>query len=305
MSTISIAMDVPSVVRGSELWETLRCPLDSSALVAQKQKLQCLSCQTSYAIDKLGIVHMLSTETLSGEEKHEIQFRDKYATDTTLQVEMAWEKSCVLEIYQHIAALCLPTDRSCLLLEIGAGKGRFTTRLLSLCRGIVAVDFSLGSLHFLARRLPADAPVLLVHADATKLRVSPRSFQRALSTTPLDSRSQRMAVHERVSLALCDDGLWVYSTEAYRLRDRLRNVPRVERYEADRSGSVFFRMRREEVTREAHPFFRRVSARRILDRIPKVKIDRLNRIAAHLPGIGTLGDLWLATARSPIRELFE
>jgi SAM-dependent methyltransferase len=243
---------------------------------------------------------MLDTTALSAEDVHEIDYRDQYVSE---QEERAWEESysCRLEIPQHLSALQLGRDS--VLLEIGCGRGRFTRLLAPKCSAIVGVDFSLQSLRFLADRLDLNTNVLLVHADATKVRVAPRAFTRAFSTTPLDLREQRMAVHRLVSDALADNGRWVFGVERYNLRHKLRNQPRVLRYEDDGSGSIYFRMLRHEVEREAHPYFEKVNCHAIQVRLPFVKSVLLGRIAEHLPILRDLGHLWLLTAERPIREL--
>lgn len=250
---------------------------------------------------------MLETTPRESEEQREIDFRDRLASQAREDQQRAYEESfgCRLEIPQHVAALRLLPDS--VLLEIGAGMGRFTRLFAQNCRAIVAVDFSLASLRFLAGRLDSNSNVLLVHADATRIRVAPRAFSRAFATTPLDTREQRLAMHRLASDALTDDGLWIFSTERWDLRSRIRRQPRAQRYDSSfGAGSLYFRFKQYEIEREAAPYFARIKSRPIKVILPfGVKSVLLSRVAEHLPFLRDLGDLWLATAERPIRDLAE
>jgi hypothetical protein len=118
---------------------------------------------------------------------------------------------------------------------------------------ILAIDLSINALHALAGRLvtgraPTPFPqnvqtmrdfrprVGLVHADASRIRLAPRSVNRALSTTPLDSREQRMALYSSIADALADDGWFVGSVEHDDLFRRSLGLPTARRYER---GGIF------------------------------------------------------------------
>ena len=205
---------------------------------------------------------------------HEVKFRDeqgRFSEETIRQFEN--KHSSRLEIPQHVSALKL--DSQSVVLEIACGRGRFTILFSKICRAILAVDFSLASLETLARRLNPGIEVGLVHADITQLKFTPQSFDRAFSTTSLDSREQRMSMHRIVSEALRNDGVYVFSTEHYDLRTRLLGNPRLMQYPG--GGSLFQRMTSTEVESEAAPYFMRVKSRPIQIFIPFVKSVLLSR----------------------------
>ncbi len=112
---------------------------------------------------------------------------------------------------------------------------------------ILAVDFSITALHKLAWKLPSGlAPtsyrldgeegvdlrprVGLVQAHATYFHVAPHSFDRALCTTPLDGRDQRMAMYRTISDSLSDEGVFVGSGEHDDLTRRHLGLPIARRH---------------------------------------------------------------------------
>lgn len=288
--------------------DILRCPTDGGELALdssdsasgeaiRRGSLTCLSCHRSFAI-KDGILRFLHAEQLDEEALHEIQYRDD-ARQHSLEEIWSFETSVRsrLEIPQHVKTLDLHPDS--VVLELACGRGKFTTKLLKVCRRLMGVDFSLASLETLARRLPAEAEVALVHADITQLKFKPRSFDRVFSTTPLDSREQRMVMHRLASDAVTDGGIYVFSVEYYGWRTRLLGNPRLARY--PREGSVFQRMTRQEAEGEAAPYFSAVQSRPIQIFIPILKSIRLGRILERVPLLRNFGDLLLVRAARPIR----
>ena len=249
----------PSTFRGfaPRYAAVLRCPVDDSELQVESSDcpfdqpifngaLSCKTCRRVYPIEE-GILRFFEATDLPEEALHELNWRDQQGEDSVEQNRLFETKlASRLEIPQHVTAMKL--DSQSVVLELACGRGRFTVQFLKVCKAVVAVDFSLSSLRFLARRVAADAEICLVQADITRLRFQPRYFTRAFSTTPLDSREQRLAMHHVVSNALADDGLYVFSTEHYDWRNRLLGNPRLMRYRNE--GSLFERMRMSEVSRK-------------------------------------------------------
>jgi len=290
----------------------LRCPVDSSGLTPEnvlesasgyvKQgSLNCQTCRRAFPIVN-GIVKMLTVDQLDEEELHENQERDRHAGAITKLEQVAYEQGpeSQLEVPQHIAALRLSSQS--VLLELGCGHGRFTLPFQKTCQAILAVDFSLSSLEFLASRLPPGGGVGLVHSSITRLELAPQSFDRAFSTTSLDTREQRLKMHHVVSVALKDSGHYVFSTEHFCLRSRLFGHPRVASYGI--GTSLFRRLTRAEVEREAAPYFMSVRSRPIMIHLPfSFRLTLLSRVAEHIPFVRELGFLLLVSASRPIREL--
>ncbi len=270
---------------------------DSSTEPISQGLVICRSCHASFPIVD-GILHLLGPESMDEESRHEAKWRDKQSVEMEARNEWFENKlASRLEIPQHIAALKL--DRQCVLLEIGCGRGRFTVRMREKCQAILAVDFSLASLEFLAKRLGPGSNVGLVWADATHLKLAGRSFDRAFATTPLDSREQRMAMHLAVSEALNDSGLFVFSTEHYDFRTRLLGNPRLMRYTPE--GSLFQRMTQREVEREAGPFFSEVKSRPIQLFLPFLRSVPVSRAIERVPVLRMFANLLLVSASYPAR----
>lgn len=269
--------------------------------------LRCCSCGQEYPIID-GIVQMLEQRELDAEGIHELRFRDELnAVNPNFPNTPAVEYWNNLEMEPTLAALNLQEEA--VFLELACGTGRYTTKLIGRCRALVAVDFSLVSLRALAERIPKGAKIGLVQADITMMAVAPRSFDRILSTTCLDSREQRMAMHHLAAEALTEEGLYVFGNEYYNLQTRLLGLPRVQRY--THGGMLYCHLEKDDVLRETAPFFRRVTARPIQVPIPFTRHlaykwkKAIARIAERIPLICDLGALLLVTAGMPIRQPVE
>src|SRR5690242_7326088 len=216
----------------------LRCSHDAGSLIlaAELQSgpvgivqgiLTCTTCAAEYPIED-GIARLMHGP-LTRENDQEMALRDGQNTQLPLgpfvPPPFGWRSllSDLLEIPQHLDAL---KPDNCRVLEIGCGDGRFTMLMAQMGASVLAVDFSMNSLRILGSRLPSGmAPtayrlpcphskgdlrhhVGLVQADASHFCVAPRSFDRALCTTPLDSREERMALYRTIAEALTDQGLY-------------------------------------------------------------------------------------------------
>lgn len=286
----------------------VHCPADNGELVLESSdgppgesigqgSLTCRSCLHSFPIVN-GILRLLDVNDLDEEAIHEINYRDQacqHSQDQIRSFETSFRSR--LEVHQHVTALNL--NSSSLLLEFACGRGKFTMEFLKICRTVVAVDFSLASLESLARRLPPEGEVGLIHGDITQLKFRPKGFDRAFSTTPLDSREQRMAMHRITSDALTDDGIYVFSVENYSRRTKLLGKPRLSRYPNE--GSVFQRMTQCEAEGEAVPYFRWVKSRPIQIFVPIVKSVIVGRFFERVPFLKDFGDLLLVRASHPMR----
>jgi len=228
--------------------------------------------------------------------------------------------SDLLEIPHHLSEL---QPKACTVLEIGCGDGRFTMLMAQMGASVLAVDFSLNSLRTLGSRLqsgiaptayhlrhlcsPSDlrGRVALVRADASHFHVAPRSFDRALSTTPLDSREERLAMYRSIAEALGDDGRYVGSVENDDLTRRLLGLPLARRYS---SGIFIEHFSVAKVWREVSPFFSKLRIRPIRPRLPFIhRLPSnwelcLSRLAAATPVLRHLGEILLFRAERPVRQ---
>jgi uncharacterized protein YbaR (Trm112 family) len=286
----------------------LRCPVDGGEFLAKSDdgshgeaivrgSLICQSCHCSFPVID-GILRLFKADQLEQEALHEVQYRDDIRNHSSEEIHL-FETSLRsrLEIPQHVTELKLRADS--VLLEFACGRGKFTVPFLSTCSKVLAIDFSLASLETLAKRIPSGTEVGLVHADITQLKFKPQSFDRAFSTTPLDSREQRMTMHQIASAALNDDGIYVFSVENYSLRTKLLGNPRLTRYPGE--GSLFLRMTHEEAEAEAAPYFSHVKSRPIQIFLPVIKSPWISRLFERVPVFRHFGDLLLVRASKPAR----
>ncbi len=313
----------------------LRCVQDSSQLLVchevQSDKagitdgsLRCTKCSREYAIHD-GIVRLI-TEALTGETKHEIALKDQ-EYDTMPEVFTApvdgWRSELLdrIEVPPHLAALQPLEGRR--VLELGCGDGRFTLLMAQQGAEVLAVDFSRAALRKLgARLLSGTAPttyqiaakctggalaerVGLVQADASAFHVAPRSFDRALSATPLDGRDERLQMFRSVAEALRDDGRYVAGVEYDYLQRRLLGLPVLRRYTP--GGILIEHFDMAKMRRETAPYFLRLRMSLIRARVPFVKrlpmglAVRVSLAVCAIPLLRQMGDILLVCAERPIR----
>ena len=270
--------------------------------------LRCKSCGVEFRI-KDGIARFMPNQ-LSAEDQHEMNIRNTIDYDAKNQGPFVpppdgWRSalSDMLEIPEHLNEL--KPSRSNMVLELACGDGRFTGLIAQTGARILAVDFSINALNLLAHRLPPNARVGRVHADINHMHIASRSFDRALSFTPLDSREQRMSMYRMIAVALKDEGRYVASVEHDDLNRRLLGLPFVRRY--SREGILIEHLTAKTMRREAAPYFSGVRIRPIRPRVPFItKLPRvlalpILRIFTVLPIIRQFGELLLLTARRPVR----
>lgn len=301
----------------------LRCSEDGGELAIIKEdrvlgdgiidaRLRCRICGSEFHIED-GIVRLLPRH-LSAEDQHEMNIRDSIDYDCTnpgsfVPPADGWRSvlSDKLEVPTHLMELQVSHSNS--VLELACGDGRFTSLIAKTGASILAVDFSINALRLLAYRLPAGARVGRVHADINHLHFASRSFDRAISLTPLDSRDERMAMYRMVANALTDDGRYVASVEHDDLNRRSLGLPRVRRYSRD--GILIEHLTAKTMRNETAPFFAKLRIRPIRPRVPLVaKLPRFFALAilgavAALPFARQFGELLLLTAQRPVRRPVE
>ena len=287
--------------------------------------LECTQCQRQYPVEA-GIVRMLE-EDRSGETDHEIALKDQEYEAMAEVFEpppTGWRSRYMdaIEIPPHLSMLkLLPGLR---MVELGCGDGRLTLLCAQMGVDVLAVDFSLWALRRVRGNLVSGtAPttyrlrtpfrqgnlsgyVGLVQADASRLRLAPRSFQRALSATPLDSRDERMGMYAAISEALTDDGRYLAGVEHDDLQRRMLGLAQVRRYFS--GGILIEHLDRTTMAREMAPYFGRQKMRLIRPRLPLCTAlpPRLRlwtaRLAARTPVVQHFGEILLNCAENPRRQ---
>jgi len=297
----------------------LRCNVDAGELAIVKEdrvlgdgiidaRLRCRTCGSEFHIED-GIAHMLPRQ-LSSEDKHEMNIRDAIDYDCAnpgafIPPADGWRSvlSDRLEVPTHLREL--QVSQSNTVLELACGDGRFTSLIAETGARILAVDFSINALLLLAHRLPVGARVGRLHADINHLHFASRSFDRAISLTPLDSRDERMAMYRMVAHSLADEGRYVASVEHDDLNRRLLGLPRMRRYSRD--GILIEHLTKKVMRREVAPYFAKLRLRPIrprvllVTRLPRLFALAILRTVAALPFVRQFGELLLLTAQYPVR----
>ncbi len=322
-----------------DMLHLLRCSHDAGPLIVAEEFrstpagiiaaiLRCGFCAAEYRIAN-GIACLMNGP-LTAENEHEISIREaEYSgmpAASFVPPDQGWrsELSDLLEVPAHLEGLEPLENR--LVLEIGCGDGRFTMLMAQRGARVLAVDFSLSALQKLASWLPSGlAPTTyrtpryqaqdfrgrigLVQADASRLHLAPRSFDRALSATPLDGRDERMAMYAAIADALSDGGRFVGSLEHDDLSRRILGLPVARRYSP---GGIFIEhFDVPTMCREAAPYFSRMTIRPIRPRIPfmhKLPLKWGARLASWtgvVPGLRNLGEILLMRAECPVRPPVE
>jgi SAM-dependent methyltransferase len=243
---------------------------------------------------------MLGEAELDAESDYERRTRDRDAAASPPPGEP--DAHDALEMRPTMESLGPLAGRT--VLELGCGSGRYTRRLARSGADVVAVDFSRDSLEVLARTLPDEAEVSLVHGDVTRLRLAPASVDAALSTlvSNLPTAGHRDAMYRLAAAALRPGGRLVFSTHYYGLRDWMRRAPRASRYAG--SGIYWRAFRAREVAREAGAHFADVRSRRVQIGIPgagRLGLPALavSEIASRIPLLRELANILLVTATRP------
>lgn len=303
----------------AELLRLIRCAADDGTLDTGPQPAsivngtaRCSHCGRGYPIDN-GILRLLEGWVPDPESAHEARLRDSIASNgdyvEQFRANQADQRFDQMEMGPTLAALGPLHDA--VVLELGAGTGRYTVELARESRALLAIDFSARSLERLATKLSAPglqggARVGLVQADITRLRLASHAFDRILSTlvSNLPTRGHRTAMYRLAAGSLRGDGSFVFSAHHYGLRQRVRREPIDGRYSED---GIYRRLSsRREILRELGVFFRQASCHPIqivfpfTFRWPRFPMEAVSRLAERSPLLGQLGFLLLATARRPI-----
>lgn len=248
-----------------ELLSWLACPTDGAApleLIATAQTgldeveagcLACPRCGRAYPIEG-GIPRLLpDPATLPPEEwrqkERERRQRDREASYYDRNLLLGWLGRW--EIPTTLRALSPQAEES--LLEVGCGTGRFTARIASRCRQVVAVDFSAESLR-VARSRIASPSVHFIQGDAGRLPLREGVADRALSCQMLEhlpTPGARQTAVAQVARVLRPGG--TFAVSAYWHSPFARLFGRKEGHHND--AIYFYRFSRREFVELLEPYF--------------------------------------------------
>ncbi len=294
----------------------LRCPADDGAIALSSVdgnvvaggrlvtgELRCGKCHRGYQVVE-GIVQFLDEDALNPESAHERRLRDERVEQ---EYALATATSHINDDEMRPTLDALGQKKHGVLLELGCGTGRYTIPLIGSAQMLLATDFSRGALLRLAQRVPDSAPLGLLHADVSRLSLTPGQFDGCLSTlvSNLPSSVQREAMFRLIAEAMRDDGVFVFSTHHYSIRDRLDRISQAGRY--SEGGIYRYYFRKREILNECTMFFRRIRARPIQVSLPIVSrspwlAEHLSSVLGWLPVLKDFGRLLLVEASQPVRH---
>jgi len=278
----------------------LRCVGDSEGLAwdaSERDSLLCGSGAHRYEVE--GRIVRVGLDDLHPESMREQSIRDQEASNHG--VPSGDTPFDLMEIGATMEALALKPEHC--LLELGSGRGRFTKVVASVCKRVLGVDISLGSLR-LASDEVGDREVGFIHGDATVPHVADGSFDRVLGTltSNLPDKPLRQASYHAAARALSPGGRFVFTTHFFGLRARSQGESRDGRYSEE--GIYRRLLEPSEVRDEISPYFGKVSVRPIQVVVPLsmrlgLPLVPLDRLARRIPGLRNFGHLLLVDAREP------
>lgn len=296
-----------------DLLSLLRCPRDSAMLhqVGESEgkthiwqgTLQCERCRHEYPVTD-GIVRLFDATQLDKVSEHEHQRRDEGAG----RDNFSWETSVTSRMEVVPTLQSLRPLRDALVLELGCGKGRFTTLMAQDGATVLAVDFSLAVLKRLAARVQPSWRIGLVQADCARQMAAPRRFSRVLSTlvSNLPSSEHRRGMFNVAADALKADGRFVFNAHHHGFREWLFKTPQAGHY--PESGIFRYLFRRGELLDECAQHFENVHCRPIQVTFPLsarlgLQSVTFSRLAERVPLLNQFGALLLAVAKKPREDL--
>lgn len=291
-----------------ELITALRCPRDAAVLTLRDTnprashvltgELECIRCEHVYPIEQ-GIVRLLDPGLQSGAGISERLIHDRYfETYNTATERSAWSE---MDIVPTLKALQPLSGKR--VLELGAGAGRYTVRMIEHEASIIAVDSSLMGLVQLASRIQAAWNLGLVHADCTQFAAERSGFDAVLVSviSKLPDSAERAAVLRCAANAVKVNGKVVITARNYDLSRRWHSEPQSGR--DTENGTYRYLFRRKELEAEVAAHFDDVKCRPVqvplpfVARLPILPLSRV--IGERLPLLKQFGELLLTTARRP------
>jgi ubiquinone/menaquinone biosynthesis C-methylase UbiE len=275
---------------------TVAVPAGSGATHLCQAELCCVTCSTRHLIVD-GVLDLLSIQLpVDPVRSQEIAARDREATvyDTAFFSDADNE----MEIPSTLDGLALDGK---VVADLGCGTGRITVHLLPRADLILAADYSLSSLHVLARKIGGYGNVGLVLADATQLCLAEGAFDIAVSTQVVEhipAAELRLAFLQRMRACLRPGGDIVLTAYHYSLRKRLLG----DRAGFHGSTIYYHRFAVQELRDEVAQIFTVCEARPIQLRLPAIHRlplpwGRISRAVERTPVLRDLGHLVLIRAK--------
>jgi SAM-dependent methyltransferase len=271
----------------------------------QSGAVVCSACGSVFRIEG-GILNLLDQSSLDEESANEQRQRNE--DQSTFDAGVAPEMRTHHEMEMLPTLEALPVTLSQTILEVGCGEGRYTTALAGRTN-VLAVDFSIGLLRVLQRRLPPGTKnVGLVLGDVTTFKAAPGKFEYALSTltSNLPSRKHREALYRLAQTALMPEGRFVFSSHLQGIRKTLAGQKKSDHYAP--GGIYRYNFGLSEAAAEVRPYFNNVDAKPIqiyfpLSRSLGLPTVRLSRMLERIPIVNLLGELVLVQANQPRETL--
>lgn len=289
------------------LGDLITCQKDSGSLLLEDApeseaqiaggSLRCTTCSAKYRIEQ-GLLDLLAHQKpLDNISAKERAARNSEAETYDNRFEGFRNDTEIPSTLERLGDLS-----ESIVLELGCGTGRFTTRLLKTAKQVIALDFSRQSLLILGDRIEDASNIGLVLADATQIRLAPGAFDLALSTQVFDHIStqvQRSCFLSAVSEALRREGIFVCT--AYH-QDLARRIMGRAPDGFHSSGISFHYFSVSEMTREVERSFSIEETSLIQIRIPLIwrfpsVYAWLSRTLEVVPFLNLFGHLILVRAR--------
>lgn len=289
-----------------ELLELVRCQADGGKLTAtgtgdgpliRDGAACCTTCSNRYPF-RDGILDLLAQQGIVDP----VNEQERAARNTTRVTKDRSQPSFADRLEISSTLLNLEPLGGMVVVDFGCGWGRITQHLLRRSASVLAIDFSATLLDIFASHVDGPARLGLVLADATRIRLSPESCDRALSSQVLEhlrGAERRRGFFDTVLTPLKRGGLFVCTAYSQNILRRLKRRPADGVHE---NGIYFHCFTARELRDEFAPRFDLLSVHPIRVEFPILPrfvgtTFWLSRISEHLPILKEFGGLLLAQGR--------
>ena len=215
-----------------EITRYLCCPHDGKDLDIRDDGVACRGCGRKYPLIN-GVLSMMPDDfVLAGDRTAELKRIEQNTRDQQAEVYLNWfgPYTNAME-YDFITGYLRPRSDD-VLADLGSGIGRYTVPLSSLCKGIIAVDYSLTSLFIMKREMERRGitNIYPIQADLCRLPLRAATFDKIVCSqvlTFLPGEESRNTACKMMDEILKPEGrmvLTVFNNHLYRKIKRLKGI---------------------------------------------------------------------------------
>lgn len=293
-----------------KLLQAIVCPQDKEGLSLTKiirdnkevifeGELFCAKCQQKYYI-KSGILYLLTQQAAMEDIMHaEMLARNKQTAEYDKRLVSRYQKEMpsTLKMIGNLQGKQV--------IEYGCGTGRVTSIMADSADLILAIDFSLDSLKFLAEKIQDQVNVGLVWADAVSFQTTDNFFDLGIAIQfyeHIPTVNLRHAFLNNLSKSLRFQGEMIMSVYHYDFRRDFKHEAKEGKHQ---SGIFFHYFSKQDLKKEIQKFFLIQKIKLIDITLPgEMRLNlsaplagKLSNLLEFIPGLNKFAHLLLVKAR--------